>query len=137
MWRETVSALEPAAQFSNPAATDDIRAIERDLSVSLPHELRQLLAESNGIADKYGGGLIWPADRIVKDNVMFRSSFDGLYMSFDSLLFFADAGNGDQFAFAIRRGQEGELDSDVYVWDHEDDSRRWYAGRCSSISSGG
>lgn len=127
MWRETVSSLEPAAEFAIPASADEIQAIERVLSIKVPHELRELLAESNGISDQYGGGLVWPADRIVKDNVMFRSSFEGLYMPFDSLLFFADAGNGDQFAFAIKRGQAGEVDSDVYVWDHEDDSRRWYA----------
>lgn len=128
MWRETVSALEPVAAFSSPASQEEIQAIERALSIKLPRELRELLAESNGISGSYGGGLVWPADRIVTDNVTFRSSFDGLYMSFESLPFFADAGNGDQFAFAIKRGQEGELHSDVYVWDHEDDSRRWYAG---------
>jgi hypothetical protein len=46
-------------------------------------------------------------------------------MSFNSLLFFADAGNGDQFAFAIRNGQIRS--SDVYVWNHENDSRNWVA----------
>ncbi len=127
MWQETVSALEPNAKFSAPAPATELEAIGRALSVTLPHELRELLAETNGISDRYGGGLVWAADRIVNDNLMFRSSFDSLYMPFDSLVFFADAGNGDQFAFAIKRGQEGELDSDVYVWDHEDDSRRWYA----------
>jgi SMI1-KNR4 cell-wall len=128
VWQETVSALAPNAKFSRPAPADELEAIGRALSITLPRELRELLAETNGISDRYGGGLVWPAYRIVSDNLMFRSSFDGLYMSFDSLLFFADAGNGDQFAFAIKRGQEGELDPDVYVWDHEDDSRRWYAG---------
>jgi len=127
VWRETVSALEPDAEFSRPASADELEAIRRALSITLPRELLELLAETNGISDRYGGGLVWSADRIVNDNLMFRSSFDGLYMSFESLLFFADAGNGDQFAFAIRRGQEGELPSDIYVWDHEDDSRKWYA----------
>lgn len=38
-------------------------------------------------------------------------------MSFDQLLFFADAGNGDQFAFSML----GRFD--VFAWDHETDSR--------------
>jgi hypothetical protein len=46
-------------------------------------------------------------------------------MPFDSLLFFADAGNGDQFAFPITGAR---VRDDVFVWDHESDSRRWYAG---------
>ena len=45
-------------------------------------------------------------------------------MPFDPLLFFADAGNGDQFAFPITTAGAR---NDVFVWTHEDDSRRWYA----------
>jgi len=36
-------------------------------------------------------------------------------------LFFADAGNGDQFAYKIEDGQVKS--PDIYVWNHEDDSR--------------
>jgi hypothetical protein len=43
-------------------------------------------------------------------------------MPFDPLLFFADAGNGDQFAFVLRDRRK-----DVFVWDHETDSRKWVA----------
>jgi hypothetical protein len=107
VWREKVSALEPVAAFASPASKDEIQEIERDLSIELPHELRELLAESNGISGRYGGGLVWPADRIAKDNVMFRSSLDGLYMSFNSLLFFADAGNGDQVRLRDQEGSRG------------------------------
>ncbi|MDQ4123150.1 MAG: SMI1/KNR4 family protein [Acidobacteriota bacterium] len=46
-------------------------------------------------------------------------------MPFDSLLFFADAGNGDQFAFRILKGEIRR--NDVFVWNHEDDSRTWVA----------
>lgn len=48
--------------------------------------------------------------------------FDGLYMPFDPLLFFAYAGNDDQFAF---RWQTARVE--VFAWDHEDDSRRCVA----------
>ncbi len=47
------------------------------------------------------------------------------YMSFENLLFFADAGNGDMFAFGIIHGVIKR--SDIFVWDHEDDSRRCIA----------
>jgi hypothetical protein len=45
-----------------------------------------------------------------------------IYMPFDPLLFFADAGNGDLFALlpGLRR-------PDVFVWHHEDDGRTWVA----------
>jgi hypothetical protein len=77
------------------------------------------------MTDEYGAGLIWPVDRVVKDNQRFRTTMSAHYMSFESLLFFADAGNGDQFAFPIT--SQGARD-DVFVWDHESDSRRRYAG---------
>jgi hypothetical protein len=77
--------------------------------------------------DYYGLGLIWPVERIVEDNLSFRSNaeFKELYMPFDHLLFFADAGNGDQFAYSINAGVIRK--SDIYAWKHEDDSRVWVA----------
>jgi hypothetical protein len=63
----------------------------------------------------------------MRDNLSFRVSSEvaDLHMPFDSRLFFADAGNGDQFALPITAtGARG----DVFVWDHESDSRNWYAG---------
>ena len=57
------------------------------------------------------------------DNAAFRANteFRDLYMPFDGLVFFADAGNGDQFALSLSGNHE------VYVWNHEDDSRTWVA----------
>jgi len=46
-------------------------------------------------------------------------------MPFDSLLFFADAGNGDHFSYPIQSGIIQK--SDIFVWSHEDDSRTWVA----------
>ena len=43
-------------------------------------------------------------------------------MPFGPLLFFADAGNGDLFALLSRIDR-----SDVFAWNHEDDSRTWVA----------
>lgn len=72
---------------------------------------------------EYGLGLVWDVERITKDNTWFRRDADytELYMPFDPLVFFTDAGNGDQFAVSMHGNQE------VYVWNHEDDSRTWVA----------
>ena len=44
-------------------------------------------------------------------------------MPFDSLLLFGQLGNGDLFAHPVL---DGAVREDVFVWDHEDDSRTWY-----------
>ena len=97
------------------------------MAVRIPDDLRALLTESNGIDGEHGLGLVWPLQRIVEDNLAFRArpDFHELYMSFTDLLFFADAGNGDQFAYAISAGEVRRRD--VFVWNHENDSRTWIA----------
>ena len=124
MWIEKIRSLAPDMQFTDPAAEEAIAACESALAVALDADLAALLRESNGATDRYGSGIIWPVERIATDNQTFRTSSDfaELYMPFDSLLFFADAGNGDQFAFVLRDQRR-----DVFVWDHENDSRRWVA----------
>ena len=111
------------AKFSAPASNDDLAAAEAALGAALPPQLRELLSETDGVVGEYGLGLVWDVGRIAKDNVWFRTNEDyrELFMPFDGLLFFADAGNGDQFGISLTGNQE------IYVWDHEDDSRRWVA----------
>lgn len=127
MWRERIRAWCPSAILGHPASDHDLRAAETALSVALPEALRELLLETDGVDGEYGLGLIWPAARIREDNVRFRNDpeFTELYMPFEPLLFFADAGNGDQFAFVILAGAITR--PDVFAWDHEDDSRTWVA----------
>ncbi|WP_237409242.1 SMI1/KNR4 family protein [Streptomyces sp. M2CJ-2] len=83
-----------------------------------------MLRESNGVEGEHEAGLVWSAERIVSENRTRRedSGFAALSMPFEPLLFFADAGNGDLFALlsGLRR-------PDVFVWNHEDDSRTWVA----------
>jgi hypothetical protein len=128
MWKELVSRFASDARFSEPATVQELARVERELNVQLPTELRACLEESNGVKDEYGFGLIWSVERIIKDNLMFRTypDFRTLYMPFDCLLFFSDAaGNGDQFAYAILAA-EVRMEN-IYVWNHEDDSRTWVA----------
>jgi hypothetical protein len=128
-WRALISSLEPRPAWRNfkPAASiEDLQRIEATLNVTLPDDLRSLLAQSDGVEGIYGLGLVWPSDRIVEDNKKFRTfpAFRDLYMPFDPLLFFGDAGNGDQFAYTICGGR---VRPDIFVWNHEDDSRSWKA----------
>ena len=127
MWRELISKFSNNCEFNPPAAFFEILAVEEALGVTLPNELKGLLKETNGISDKYGSGLVWSCERIQRDNLEFRTieDFKDLYMPFDSLLFFADAGNGDQFAFVVLNGEIRR--NDIFVWNHEDDSRTWAA----------
>lgn len=124
MWRERLEALTEDAAFVPPTDRDEIARAEQQLGGPLPAVLVELLLESDGIVGEHGLGLVWPLRRIVADNLTFRTSpeFRNLYMPFDPLLFFADAGNGDQFALLWTLGRD-----DVFVWDHETDSRTWVA----------
>ena len=126
MWIELIRGLLPDAEFKPPAHEAAIVECEQSLGHSLGGDLRSLLRETNGVSGQYELGLVWAVERIGADNVMFRSSPElaAVYMPFEPLLFFADAGNGDQFAQVMRGGQQ-----DVFVWDHETDSRTWVAPR--------
>jgi hypothetical protein len=127
MWQEYISGLTDAGVFKEPVPVWCLNEAEKDLTVAFPEELRELLRESDGVEGEYGLALAWPLERMRHDNRHFRSNpeFRRLYMPFDCLLFFADAGNGDQFAFAILDGEVRR--TDVYTWNHKDDSRTWVA----------
>jgi hypothetical protein len=126
-WRELVQRLSADCKFSPRATAAQLAALERALRVTLPADLRSLLLESNGVVGQHGLRLVWPIERIESDNATFRGNADfrELYMPFDHLLFFADAGNGDQFAYAVLAGEVRR--DDVFVWNHENDSRTWAA----------
>jgi SMI1-KNR4 cell-wall len=124
VWIDMIRGLTPHAGFRPPASDAAIRDCERALGDPLGDDLAALLRETNGVTGEYDLGLIWPVERVAADNITFRTTpeFADLYMPFDALLFFADAGNGDQFAFVLRDGRK-----DVFAWDHETDSRSWVA----------
>lgn len=111
------------AHFREPATSGALSASQAELGHPLPDELRDLLAQTDGIEGEHGLGRMWSIERIAQDNQRFRSdpTFADIYMPFDGLVFFADAGNGDQFFVSLSGNNE------VYVWNHEDDSRTWVA----------
>ncbi|BFT72356.1 SMI1/KNR4 family protein [Paenibacillus sp. P36] len=136
MWLDLIKGLNSDYKFHAPVTEAQLLEVEDSLHVELPESLKELLMESNGVLDEYGCDIVWALERIVTDNLEFRSndSFKDLYMPFDHLLFFSDAGNGDQIAFPILNGKVEK--NDIYVWNHEDDSRTWISTSLSSFIKG-
>jgi hypothetical protein len=124
VWIELVEALPGPAGFQPAASESALLRCASSLGHPLPTDLAALLRESDGVEGEYGDGLVWSAERISSENRSLRDDveFATLYMPFDPLLFFADAGNGDLFALL-----PGIDRPDVFVWDHENDSRTWVA----------
>ncbi|MFJ2832704.1 SMI1/KNR4 family protein [Streptomyces sp. NPDC087263] len=105
MWREIVNEFTSAApQF--PVEPGVLDRIEVALGQRLPQDLHLFLLESNGMEGKYGTGVIWPAERILSDNLSFRENdqYRSLYMPFDSLIFFGDNGGGGSIRFRANTG---------------------------------
>jgi hypothetical protein len=127
LWRNLAQRLDPESDFAAPVTRDQIAGAETALKIAFPNELRELLIETDGIVVNYGLARVWPLARIVKDNLDFRSNadFPSLYMPFEPLLFIGDDGGGDQYAYRILAGKIENLD--VFVWEHESDSRNWFA----------
>ncbi|MDT7843392.1 SMI1/KNR4 family protein [Streptomyces justiciae] len=124
MWRETATAVFPGVGLREPAQASELVAAQARLRRTLPAELQHLLLESNGVIGHAQVDTVWPIDQIVETNLHFWSdqTFTQLYMTFDPLLFFGDNGGGDQFAFVQKPERP-----DIFVWEHESDSRRWVA----------
>ena len=118
-------------RFNPPSKERVIHEIEVEFQIKLPDELKSIYRETNGVNEFLGdmeiGSLIWSTDYLIRENKMYRETadFKDLYMPFDHLLFFADAGNGDNFGYTILNGAIQRLD--IFAWNHEDDSRLWVA----------
>jgi len=127
MWREFIKSISPNVTFSLPAAVDLIAKMESTLDVVISEELKGLLCETDGVLGDHDLGIIWPVRKIKEMNIVMRNlqASQRMYMLFDTLLFFAEAGNGDLFALPIINSQVGHRS--VFAWNHENDSRTWVA----------
>ena len=128
-WPEFVKACPANCSLRPPAPPKKIKQAEASLGLEFPKELKSLLAASDGLEGEYGEELVFSLDRMVEENQTMRTEegLKNLFMPFDHLLFIGGAGNGDLFAYRIMAdGSLGMLE-DVFVWNHEDDSRKWAA----------
>lgn len=133
-WQELVQGFNPDCRFAPPATEEVLEEVEKALGVAVPDELLGLWRECNGIKGKYGAG-IWSAEETIRENLELRSypEQNDLYMSFDPLFCFAWAGNGDLFFFPIQAG--GIHNPDIFLWNHENDSRTWVANDLETFVS--
>ena len=130
-WSEMLSALArehswPAFELHAPAPEGELAALEAELGVALPADLRALLRETNGVFDAHGCPFLDDVAGIADMNRYARGPDAAGFMPLDSLLFFSSLhGNGDYVGYGLPRdGYDGPA---VYRWDHEDDSRQWQA----------
>lgn len=135
-WKSFIENVSSDYHTTHPATNKDISLIKEKLNVELPRELEDLLSETDGVYDQFDCHLLWSINKIVEENLYYRGweDFKDLYMPFDHLLFFSDAGNGDLFGYAILNGQIQR--EDIYVWNHEDDSRTWIASSLKEFIEG-
>jgi len=110
-----------------PVPPDAIAAAEAALGCALPDDLKQFYADTDGVVANYGANLIMPLRTALEENETLRNSqdFRDLYMPFNHMLVFGNAGNGDLFFIPIRG--DGSLAPNVFIWDHESDSRSYFA----------
>ncbi|UOQ48764.1 SMI1/KNR4 family protein [Gracilibacillus caseinilyticus] len=136
MWKYFISSISKEYTFRPPASNREISQISEKLNVVLHKKLLELYSETNGIFDSFDCPLIWSTSRVVEDNLFFRNfdDYKDIYMPFDHLLFFADDGCGDLFGYKILNGSIQT--EDIYVWNHEDDSRTWVASSLEKFVEG-
>ena len=129
MWRELITQLDTKSEIvlSAPVAEDQLIDVEQSLAIQFPDNLRGLLLETDGITDIFGVQIIWSIDWIKRNNLANRQDdlVANTFAQYGNLLFFADAGNGDEYAFLITKDKVEK--GDVYGWKHEDDKLEWAA----------
>lgn len=121
-WQQLAAAAGVKLVLPPPDAGDVARA-ERVVGSRLSASLADLYRHADGVVDQWGYAYVLPIAEMREQNETFRSSFGDLYMSFDDLVLFGQLGNGDMlFQPRVPGGNDN-----VFVWDHEDDSRTWFA----------
>lgn len=127
LWSQLVREVCADCEFEPPASPEAIAEAEAALFLTLPADLCALWREANGVRDRYGWG-VWSVQRMIEENLELRSypEQNDLYMTFDSMLCFTEAGNGDLYFFPIQA--DGKINRpDIFLWKHETDSREWVA----------
>ena len=114
-------AENPYVKPQPPADEEQIQSAEKQLKVTFPEELRQLLLEMNG--DRY---LCFSAEEIVERNLGAREGLGECYDGLDQLLFIAGNGCGDYYGYRIA---DGVVCADAIIfWEHETNESRAAAG---------
>jgi len=131
--RDTAALCFDDCEFLPPVLPAEITAAENALGSAFPDDLKQLYSQTDGVSAHYGAPLVMPLQKAVQENQTLRQSPDlrGLYMPFNHMLIFGAAGNGDLFFFPIH--SDGSLAHIVFIWDHESDSRSYFANSLQDL----
>lgn len=97
-WRDVVLAVLPSAELTEGAAPSRVAA------AGLPDELASLLRETDGVRVPVDRPVVWPLERIVRDNV-----------PASGVLFFGDDAEGYRFAYA----RTGHFAGRIIAWEQE------------------
>ncbi|OJF12666.1 SMI1/KNR4 family protein [Couchioplanes caeruleus] len=86
-WRDVVLAVLPSATLAGGASAQAVAAAGERLGAALPEDLAELLRDTGGVRGRDGVAVVWPVERIVRDNLELRADAPS-----GALLFF---GGGD------------------------------------------
>ncbi|WP_165546961.1 SMI1/KNR4 family protein [Kribbella sindirgiensis] len=99
-WRQTLHAVGNRLKLQPPADPGEIAAVERQLGIAFPAELRALYAATNGIYDRPGQWFVmWPLADVANSNLAAWSG--GAPEARQKLLGFGDDGTGAPFCIAV------------------------------------
>jgi hypothetical protein len=126
MWKDLIESLEINCEFRPPASSADLETAEKALGISLPPSLRGLFIETNGVySPSIYLDIVWNVGELIRRNQSMREdeNLAASYMTFESLLFFADAGvDGILFAFPISATRIVQ-EQNIIAWYPIEDSR--------------
>lgn len=144
-WEVYIRGIESAdlgwvCEFCSPVGEGTLSRMSAALRLTkIPTELEELYHQTNGVKllleGMYIGDLIWPVEKVLQTNREYRQSttLSEIYSSHEPMLFFSDSGCGDLFGFSVG---DGLGQPDVFVWNHEEESRTWVAPDLKSFVAG-
>ena len=136
MWTAWLQGFDDsvAIRLADPVDELALARAEHQLGLTLPEDLRSLLAETDGIADASDVELVWAAERIAEENLGLRRDHEtpAVPRGGGDLLFFGDTGTEDLFAYRITA--DGSVSGpDVYLWNYQLATARWIASDLQAL----
>jgi hypothetical protein len=136
VWTSWLQGFDDSVEIRLADPVDDLvlTRAELQLGLALPHDLRSLLAETDGITDASDVELVWAAERIAEENLGLRRDHEtpAVPRGGGDLLFFGDTGTADLFAYRIT-ADGAVCEPDVYLWKYQPGTARWVASDLQSL----
>jgi hypothetical protein len=127
LWTTFFERRWPECQLYPPSTDGLLAECETELAFPLPAPLAKLLSECDGVTGPQGEPLIFPLEELVGVNVdmWLNHDYEGVFMPFESLLFFGADKLGNLFAYPVL-GERPDK-SKIFKWRKDTDSRVFYA----------